>query len=172
MSNVNNNDDPPFIISFKTEVLKKLKQKNPNVSESKISDLIDDELRDGLFLSQNTDVVVHNLDNILKRNISLKDITLCHESIKEDEVNQGYRDMIQTIKDKNPDFEPKDIAHYFFEKNSDFIQRYEDLSCLEKEIYDTRIKPLIESHLTENVIDWKDFSFDNPKNNLDEKFSI
>jgi hypothetical protein len=171
MNSVKNNYDVPFIIQFKTEILQKLKKKNPNISESKISNLIDEELRDGLFISRNTDVIVHNLNNILKRNIPITDISLCHESIDQNKVNQEYKNMIQTLKDKNPNFEPKDIARYFYEKNSDFINNYEDLSCLEKEIYDTKIKPLIESHLTENVVDWKSFTYDNPKNSLDKKFT-
>lgn len=168
---MNNNYDSPFIIQFKNKILQQLKEKNKNVSESKIIDLIDDELRDGLFISQNTDVIVHNLNNILKRNIPLSDSSLCLGSINQDKINQEYKNMIETIKNQNPEFKDEDIAHYFFEKNSDFINNYEDLSCLEKEIYDTRIKPLIHSHLNENVADWKAFTYDNPKNSLDKKFT-
>jgi hypothetical protein len=158
---------PSSYLTVKQRIKDKLKKNNLKVSNKEINSLIDENLKSSNFINNNDDTIIQIINVLVKRN-QPQNGSSCNIHFSTDQINQEYNKMIDDIKKSNINntLSEKEIVKKIYKNKNN-----PTLNCIEQEIINHKIIPLIDKYNREDVVNWKNYTYNNPQNSLDTQFN-
>ena len=136
------------------------------ITNKEVSSIIDENLVSANFNTTSDDTIIEIVKFLIKKKQPQQENN-CNMNINIDVVNQKYKEIIDHYKKQYTNMKETEIIKTLYDKKKNELNT---LDCISQAVFNVIIIPLIDKYSREDVINWKSYTYNNPKEKLDSQF--